>query len=250
MSLVRAIALVFGAIGAGLVSVALARLIKAEHWGLRATAGAVLILIALAMVQGDQPDASSAGSDASSPSSTTVMTPDQESTPSSPVATTSETDQPPVQATSLLDLPVVAEDTNDSIDLDALESTEVDGTTYGQLLAYQCSLYCDGGSPQVREVTLGRKFATFEATFAVLDTATGRHRLDITLDSRRPKSYFAEPGKPASVVVSVNDVSRMRLQLYSPGPLKSPLAAGADAAVGGNGGGLPGAALCDPIVLP
>jgi hypothetical protein len=42
----------------------------------------------------------------------------------------------------------------------------------------------------------------------------------------------------------------MRIRLYAPGKLKSPLQAGVDVAGGNNGGGLPGIGLGDPILLP
>jgi hypothetical protein len=183
------------------------------------------------------------------PGATTPMPPSgqtQESLPSTPPTA----EPPPIMASSLLDLPSVSDDTNSSIDLDDSGTIEIDGATYGRALIYECSLYCDGSSPQMREVTLGRKYARFTATAAVLDTSTGSYRIDVTLDGHPPKTFTTTPGKPARIDLSVAGISRMRIQMYAPGKLKSPLQAGVDAAGGGNGGGLPGIGLGDPLLLP
>lgn len=164
---------------------------------------------------------------------------------------TSTSPQPPViQATSLLKLPAVNEDTNDDIDLREEGTIDVDGATYGRALLYRCSLYCNGSSPQIREVTLGRRFQRFTTTAAVLDTSTGRHRIDITLDSQAPKTFTVSPGHSRKIALNVSGISRMRIELYAPGELKSPIQAGADSTVGRNGGGLPGVGLGDPMLLP
>lgn len=157
---------------------------------------------------------------------------------------------PPVMATSLLDLPAVQQDTNSTIDLDFSGTTEINGRSYGRVLTYKCSLYCDGTSPQVLEVTLGRKFSTFTATYAVLDVASGKYRLDITTDASAPQTFYAEPGLPAAINIDVNGVSRMRVQMYASGELLSPIEAGVEIAGGNSGGGLPGVGLADPTLLP
>jgi len=171
-----------------------------------------------------------------------------------PVATatarSAEPDASTVMATSLLDLPAVEVDTNRSIDLESASPIDIDGVSYGRALVYSCSLYCDGSSPQVREVTLGKRYTRFNATAAVLDTSSGRHRIDITLDGKPPQTFVTEPGKPIKINLDVTRVSRLRIELYAPGKLKSALQAGADAAVGENGGGLPGLGLADPLLLP
>ncbi|WFE40830.1 hypothetical protein [Micromonospora sp. WMMD998] len=219
----------------------------------------VMLLAALVVFAGVQAVAqthSPPESDTPSQGAAPTTEPASTTPPATPTSAPTPTPAPPttepspVMATSLLDLPAVDEDTSSSIDLDDPGTLEIDGTTYGRALVYQCSLYCDGPSPQVREVTLGRKFSRFTATAAVLDTSTGRHRIDITLDGHPPKTFAVAPGSPASINVSVAGVSRLRIQLYAPGKLKSPLQAGADAAGGNNGGGLPGIALGDPTLLP
>lgn len=230
---------------------------KSYHpWGLVAMSAAVVAGIIAAIVYAigggllPSPAASSSVGSTTSGAAADPQSAAGSSSSSTSSSSSSSSSPPPVMAASLLDLPTVAEDTNDAADLDEEESTEVDGVMYARLLTYSCSLFCGGDSPQTREVALGRKFDSFEADFAVLDTATGRHRLDITLDGKRPKTYYAEPGEPAEIRVVVTGVSRMRIQFFSPGPLKSPLQAGADSAVGENGGGMPGSALADPLLLP
>lgn len=168
----------------------------------------------------------------------------------SPTTRSTEPEGPTVMATSLLDLPAVEVDTNRSIDLDAISPIDIDGVHYGRALVYSCSMYCDGSSPQVREVALGRRYTRFNAMAAVLDTSSGRHRIDITLDGKPPRTFVTEPGERVKISLDVSRVSRMRIELYAPGELKNPLQAGADAAVGENGGGLPGIGLADPVLLP
>ena len=155
-----------------------------------------------------------------------------------------------VMATSLLDLPEVEQDSNDTTDLDIEGTIEINGKTYGRALVYECSLFCNGSSPQTRLVTLADRFSRLTADAAVLDTKDGDYRIDITLDSSAPVTYNVRPGKTTSIDLDVTGVSRMRIQMYAPGPLKNPLQAGADSAVGENGGGLPGVALGDPVLLP
>jgi len=154
-------------------------------------------------------------------------------------------------ATSLLDLPRVEEaDYIDDIDLDELGTTEIDGQKYGRVLAYTCSIFCHGDSPQSIEVTLGRKFSSFTATSAVLDTASGDHRLTVTLDGAESVVFDFAPGRPAEVDLDVTGHSRMRIDLYSPGEIVSPLQCGASTAGGVGCGTMPGAALADPLLLP
>lgn len=184
----------------------------------------------------------------------------QASSESEPDATPSDTptdrepsDSPPtpvVMSTSILDLTAVEQDVNDSIDLSELETTQIDGASYGRVLAYECSLYCDGTSPQVLEVALGRQFSVFSAKAVVFDSSTGEYRVDVTRDSLKPETYEISPGNPALIGLDVTGISRLRIEMFGSGELKSPLQAGADSAVGDNGGGLPGVALGDPTVLP
>lgn len=153
-------------------------------------------------------------------------------------------------ATSLLDLPAVDQHVTKSIDLEQLDTVLIDGTSYGQALAYSCSLFCNGTSPQILEVSLGRQFKKFTATAVVLDTSSGTYRIDITLDGQPPMSFATSPGSFTAIEVNVENVSRMRIQMYAAESLKGPLQAGSDTAAGENGGGLPGVALADPLLLP
>lgn len=70
----------------------------------------------------------------------------------------------------------------------------------------------------------------------------------VTLDNHTPRVFSVAPGQPASIDLNVAGASRMRVDLYAPGPLKNPIQAGADSAVGRNGGGRPGVALADPLL--
>lgn len=170
-------------------------------------------------------------------------------TPASPTQS-STSESAPAMATSLLDLPLVEQDSNHSIDLENLDTTSIDGTTYGRALAYSCSLFCNGRSPQVFEVVLGKNFKIFSATAAVLDTSSGTYRIDISLDQKPPAKFVTSPGKPTPIRIDVGGISRMRIQIYAPGPLKSPVQAGVDTTGGENGGGLPGIGLADPVLQP
>lgn len=193
------------------------------------------------------PSASAAG--ASAPDATAASDPMTEAS-SNTGSETPSADPQPVMATSLMDLPIVESNTNSSIDLDAVGTIEIDGGTYGRALVYSCAYFCNGTSPQTQEVTLSRKFTLFTTTAAVLDTHSGEYRIDFTLDALPPRSFTTSPGNPTPIEIDVSDVSRMRIEMFSAGELKSPIQAGADTAIGENGGGLPGVALGDPLFLP
>jgi hypothetical protein len=209
---------------------------------------AVVQVFAQNLSQPSRADRRDAGTPSGPPSTSTTSSDAPVST--APTTRSAEPERPTVMATSLLDLPAVEVDTNRSIDLEPASPIDIDGVSYGRALVYSCSLYCDGSSPQVREVTLGRRYTRFNATAAVLDTSSGRHRIDITLDGKSPRTFITEPGKSVKISLDVSRVSRMRIELYAPGELKNPLQAGADAAVGENGGGLPGVGLADPVLQP
>ncbi|MFF0234408.1 hypothetical protein [Micromonospora sp. NPDC005254] len=253
LTFVAAIAAFAGGAIAGVIADAV---VDKAHRMRRYVAALIVALVVFGGIQAvaqlrSQPDAGTPPQDAGRaiPRGSTTPPASATSTQATP-STPATTEPPPVMATSLLDLPAVDEDTNSSIDLDEPGTVEINGTTYGHALIYQCSLYCDGSSPQVREVTLGKKFSRFRTTAAVLDTSTGKYRIDITLDRHPPKTYTITPGNPASINISVAGISRLRIQLYAPGKLKSPLQAGVDVAGGNNGGGLSGIGLGDPILLP
>jgi len=195
----------------------------------------------------EPPPSSSDNSDLRAALESSAASPSQASTPT-PSASASSS---PRMATSLLDLPAVELNTNSTIDLDHASGTvQINRATYGRALVYECSLFCNGSSPQVREVSLGRAFSRFRAAAAVLDTKTGEYRIDITLDSAPPVTFTTSPGTTTPIDLDVTGAARMRIEMFSPGPLKNPMQAGADAAAGVNGGGLPGVALGDPLLLP
>ena len=223
----------------GLISLLVAVILAAVGGGLGVVAGSI----------GSEPT-SQPPPDAISPATTPEGSGIQSELPSSPDPPESLVPRAVPMATSILDLPKVEEDINTDIDLKPLDTTEINGTSYGRVLAHNCNLFCNGSSPQVLEVVLGGKYRTFTATAAVLDTSSGTYRIDVTMDSAPPVTFTTSPGKPTPMHLSVAGVSRLRIQMYSSGQLKSAVQAGADSAVGDNGGGLPGVGLGDPVVLP
>lgn len=231
------VALAAGAVVAVLINV-VTRPEKGNTSGYVAGILVFLLIEAFALTRhGDGGPSVSESTQPVSSSSSSAGTDAQTSTQGSPSSEQTPTETPSIMATSLLDLPTVDQDTNSTIDLHSDGTTEIGGRTYGRALAYRCADFCNGSSPQTYLVTLGRQYAKFTATAAVLDTAAGRYRIDVTLDSTTPKTYYVEPGTSAPLSISVAGVYRMRIQLYAPGPLKNPLQAGADAAAGKNGGG-------------
>lgn len=263
MTLLAALAAVVASALAGLVADAVVdKKHQARKYIPMLVVGALVFVGIQAIAQNnDKDDDSNAGStNPSSGQTSTSSPPSSEDTPQPPQTTPPPIPSPPptsappptpiIQATSLLKLTAVAEDTNDDIDLKEEGTIDIDGRTYGRALVYRCSLFCNGSSPQTREVTLGRRYQRFVTTLAVLDTSTGRHRVDITLDTRLPKTYTVTPGHARKIILDVTGVSRMRIELYAPSPLKNPIQAGADSTVGRNGGGLPGVGLGDPMLLP
>lgn len=252
------------AVIAGLIAAALAGVIAAaftdrEHPARRYVWALAAFVLVFALVQVVAQSAGGSGSatgareesNDSSPSPSQTVIDDPTTTPVQTLSPTPKPSATPeILATSLMDLPTVDQDTNRDIDLEQLGTTLIDGETYGRVLAYECSLFCNGESPQVVEVTLGGQFKRFTATAAVLDTSSGTYRVDVKAGAHSVKTYSASPGAPASIDLDVTGVSRLRVELYAPGELKSPLQAGADSAVGDNGGGLPGLGLADPLLTP
>ncbi|WP_299169686.1 hypothetical protein [uncultured Arthrobacter sp.] len=225
-----------------------------EHSSFPVIAGLIAAaFVALVLVQINGAPTSSTGELTPQPPGTETPQPSNSppttNPPSTPPATPTPA-QPPVQATSILDLPVTDQETNSLIDLEETDASSINGTAYARTLRYECNLYCNGSSPQVFEVTLGKKFSTFTTSLGVLDTKNGEHRIDISLDQGDPVIYTANPGPPTEITLDVKEVSRMTIRLYAPNELKSPLQAGVDSTIGENGGDLPGVALADPVVLP
>lgn len=153
-------------------------------------------------------------------------------------------------ATSLLDLPQVGQAVNARIDLSEFDAMEINGESFGRVLAYTCSTYCDGESPQVIEVTLGRKYTYFTAKAAVLDTSNGDYRIDVMLDGASPLTFAASPGIEAEIKLVVSGVSRLKIAMFASDEIMNPLLCGANTAVGKSCGELPGVALGDPMLTP
>lgn len=158
--------------------------------------------------------------------------------------------EPEEVATSLLNLPLVDYPVRAQIDLKTYGPVDIDGRTYDWVLVYECNTFCHGDSPQVVEATLGRKFTSFTATTAVLDTARGEYQIDVILDEAPAVTYVTSPGQPADIDLDVTDVSRLRLEMYSPAALIDPVQCGANTASGVGCGELPGLAVGDPMVIP
>nr|WP_295920761.1 hypothetical protein [uncultured Actinomyces sp.] len=150
---------------------------------------------------------------------------------------------------SLLDLNYVAVDSNEDIDLDEHESIKVNAEVVGRALTYKCSMYCNGISPQVRQFVLGSKYSRLQAQLYVLDSSADDHRVAFYNGDVLMGEYGVFPGEPTLVDLDVSGVSRLTVVFPSPAPLKSAVQAGADTAVGKNGGGLPGVALVEPTLI-
>jgi hypothetical protein len=168
-------------------------------------------------------------------------------------STTAEAPTPqssPSMTTSFLsEFTEVDSDTNDHIDL-KFDSVEINGTYYGDSLIYSCKMYCNGSAPQTYEVSLGRKYSKFKAMAGIMDSSSGPTKIEIESDGHFLQRIITETGKPKQVNVNVKNLLHLKIKLYAPQRLKSPLEAGADAAGGNNGGELPGVALGDPRLIP
>ncbi|MFI7679386.1 NPCBM/NEW2 domain-containing protein [Actinophytocola sp. NPDC049390] len=205
------------------------------------TAGTVLALLG-----GD--DTPGTGSSAPSVTTTERTVPTEESTSTTaetPVITPS--DVPSARRTLLSELTRV-EGSND-IDLDFTDVT-IQGDTYENSLHYHCSLYCNGDSPATFEVDLGGKYSMFTAFAGI--TASGADaptKIEIDVDGVLAKTYEVRVGQPAEVEVPVAGAQRLRISMYAPAPLPSPIQAGADAA-GGVSHVFPDVALGKPTLLP
>ncbi|SMD27370.1 NPCBM/NEW2 domain-containing protein [Kibdelosporangium aridum] len=198
--------------------------------------------------------------DASPPSQPTPTTPTvtipstqppSPNTPAPPAPSVSTTTAEPTterapESVLLADLPRV--NGNNDIDIDVTD-VQINGLSYPNSLHYNCSLYCDGTSPATYGVVLGRKYTRLQATVGVVDSGPNNPvRFEIDLDGK-VHTYTAQLGKPADVNLDVTGALQAKVRIYAPAPLKSPLAAGVDAA-GGKSSVLPNAALGHPVLLP
>lgn len=154
----------------------------------------------------------------------------------------------PVAARTLLQELPKASSSGSSIDL-RFRDVDINGTHYENSLYYHCELYCDGPSPQTYEVDLGRRFARFEAVAGAVDTAAAgvAAKVEIDVDGKLYK-FEAALGRPQPVTVDVQGALRLRIRMYAPATLKSPIQAGADAA-GGRTSVLPDTALGHPVLV-
>lgn len=151
----------------------------------------------------------------------------------------------------LSDLPPVdnSDGANSSIDL-RFEGLTVNGTDYANSLTYRCNLFCNGTSPQTWEVSLGRRYTQFVARAAVADTAGGEKtttKIEVDVDGEA-HFYTARVGKSVPIKLDVRGALRLRIRIFAPTDLKSPIQAGADAAAG-KGSQMPNAGLTTPQLL-
>ncbi|MDQ1295307.1 MAG: hypothetical protein QG608_3192 [Actinomycetota bacterium] len=180
----------------------------------------------------------------------TEKSPDTESSSSTAEDPRQPQGTPSIVASFLSELTEVDSETSDDIDL-KFNPVEINGTYYGDSLIYSCKMYCNGSAPQTYEVSLGRKYSKFEAMAGIMDSSSsGPTKIEIEADDRLLRRIITQTGDPKQVNVNVQNVLHLKIKLYPPHRLKSPLEAGADAAGGNNAGGLPGVALGDPRLTP
>lgn len=172
-------------------------------------------------------------------------------TTNSPRPTPPPPTRPKVPPALLSDLPQVdnSDGSNSSIDL-RFEGLTVNGNDYANSLTYRCSLFCNGTSPQTWEVSLGKKYSLFTARAAVADTAGGEKtttKFEVDVDGEA-HSYTARVGRSVPIKLDVRGALRLRIRIFAPTDLKSPIQAGADAAAG-KGSQMPNAGLTTPQLL-
>ena len=151
---------------------------------------------------------------------------------------------------SLLDMNYVEQDINKYADLDVVYNLKINGNTFEQALTYSCKYFCKGSSPQIREFVIGRKYSLLKAQLLVMDSSSDTHVVRIKTDNNEWIEYFVEPGNPVDVNVDIKDVARLTIEFNAPNKLKSPIEEGVDLAAGNGGGGFPGIALVNPILIP
>lgn len=142
-----------------------------------------------------------------------------------------------------------ADRANSDIDLD-FQNLFVNGDTYVNSPPYRCDLFCNRSSLQTYEVSLGKKYRQFTVLAGVADTAGGEKtttRFEVDVDGEA-HSYAASVGKPARIKLDVRGALRLRIRIFAPNDLKSPVQSGADAAAG-KGSQLPNAGLGTPRLL-
>jgi hypothetical protein len=192
------------------------------------------------------------GSDNAGPSPSPLVTSQPVTTQpvtSQPTATSGTSSAVPVAQRTLLQELAKADSSGSPIDL-RFRDVDINGERYQNSLHYHCELYCDGPSPATYEVDLGRRFARFETVAGVVDTAAGdaNAKFEIDVDDKH-YTFDATLGRSQPVNIEVKGALRLRIRMYAPATLKSPLQAGADAA-GGKKSVLPDSALGHPVLVP
>ncbi|WP_328997930.1 NPCBM/NEW2 domain-containing protein [Kribbella sp. NBC_00709] len=187
----------------------------------------------------------------SSPPAQPTTRPTVRPTSSPPKTSAPPPTRPKVPPALLSDLPQVdnSDGVNSSIDL-RFEGLTVNGDDFANSLTYRCSLYCNGSSPQTWEVSLGKKYRQFTALAAVADTAGGEKtttKFEVDVDGEA-HSYTARVGKPAPIKLDVRGALRLRIRIFAPADLRSPIRAGADSTQG-KGSQMPNAGLTTPQLL-
>lgn len=205
--------------------------------------GAAFCLSVIVQLNGDAHSDTSGGQTTSPTSTEMPLTPSPGISSPSPVVTSPPSPSTqPVTATSLLDLTWARESTESSIDIDFRGPISIDGTTHEEALVFDCNIWCNGTSPQVYEVTLGRRFKTFTATAAVLDEYNGAHSFQVRLDQREPQSFTTSPGDAVPINLNVEGVTRLRVEFHR--------TAAQEATIATHEGIYMGMALASPMVLP
>jgi hypothetical protein len=130
-----------------------------------------------------------------------------------------------------------------------LSAASIDGTHYGNSIAYRCSMFC--GEPRgVVEYALGRKYKKFAATVGVLDDAADAGQtghFEVFLDGVPQPGATVRLGAPAAFELDVAEVLRLRLVAYRTDTTAHPMLAGARIA-GGLSNGLPELGWGDPVL--
>ncbi|OKJ95667.1 hypothetical protein AMK34_21935 [Amycolatopsis sp. CB00013] len=74
-------------------------------------------------------------------------------------------------------------------------------------------------------------------------------KIEIDVDGQLKGTYMVQATKPMPIEIAVKGAQRLRIALYAPAPLRTPLQAGVDSA-GGVQHVLPDVALGKPTLLP
>ncbi|MGQ0837801.1 SEFIR domain-containing protein [Actinokineospora sp.] len=128
-------------------------------------------------------------------------------------------------------------------------SARIDGVHYGDSIVLRPTLFTAGARGFV-EVDLGRAYRRMTSVVGVLDDAAEAFQVGhfrVYLDGSPQPESRAALGKPGTVEVDVTGALRLRLEMYRPGVVASPLLSGVLAA-GGQSSRLPELAWGNPTL--